>query len=230
MRELLVIVPSRGRPQNIVRLWDAWTATSRGAGALVVVIDADDPARLEYEIVCRERRIVAGVCSSAGGSGMVAALNEAALAATKRPYEALGFLGDDHRPRTPGWDERFLAELRRLGTGLVYGNDLLQGEAMPTAVAMTADIVRALGYMAPPALGHLNVDIAWLRWGKAVDRIVYLDDVVIEHVHPAAGKVPLDAEYERVNSITQVAFDGHAWDLYVHETLEADVEKIRALL
>jgi hypothetical protein len=219
MRELAMLCPSSGRPYKADELLASFAGAT--VAELVLVLDADDELRPDYP--------VAATTFVVQSRGMVHALNRAAAyyAGGRR---AVGFLGDDHRPRTPGWDVRLLEELEELGTGFVYGNDLLQGEAMPTAVAMTSDIVRALGYMAPPELEHLNVDIAWLEWGRRIDRIRYLDDVILEHLHPANGKADLDAGYERVNSVEMVARDGEAWDRYVRGDLDEDVLKLQDLI
>jgi hypothetical protein len=102
---------------------------------------------------------------------------------------------------------------------------------MATAVAMTSDIVSTLGYMAPPAMVHLCVDLVWLDWGRGMGRITYLDDMVIEHLHPAAGKAELDAGYEEVNSEQQVSSDSAAYyDYRDNGGLEADLEKLRKLV
>jgi hypothetical protein len=141
-------------------------------------------------------------------------------------YRALGFMGDDHRPRTWGWDARISVELHRLGTGMVYGNDLFQRGNLPTAIAMTSNIPRALGYMVPGGLVHLYIDNAWLDLGRRVG-ITYLDEIVIEHVHPAAGKAPMDEGYARVNSLESEAEDRTRYLAYQVYELDEDVQKIR---
>jgi hypothetical protein len=141
-------------------------------------------------------------------------------------------MGDDHRPRPAAmpWDARIRTCLSG-GPGIVYGNDLLQGEAMATAVAMTSDIVETLSYMAPPALVHLCLDLCWIDWGKGMGRITYLDDMVIEHLHPAASKAEMDAGYEEVNSPEQVSSDSAAYyDYRDNGGLEADLVKLRKLV
>jgi hypothetical protein len=138
-------------------------------------------------------------------------------------------MGDDHRPRTVGWDQRF-CECLSGGTGIVYGNDLLQSEAMATAVAMTSNIVTALGYMAPTEMKHLCVDVVWKDWGVAIDRLTYLPDVVLEHLHPANGKAPMDAGYVDANSTERVQEDNAAYHRYRTGRFDADVVKLKALL
>ena len=49
--DLLVVVPSRGRPQNIARLLDSVHATSRAETHLHVAVDEDDEKLPQYEAV-----------------------------------------------------------------------------------------------------------------------------------------------------------------------------------
>ena len=167
---------------------------------------------------------------------MNAALNVAAMNITdptggdgQRPF-AVGFMGDDHRPRTEGWDSRYMETLHELGTGIVYGDDRLQGAALPTQVAMTSDIIRALGHMAPPDQKHLYLDNYWLTLGQAANCIRYLPEVIVEHMHYSVGKSPADEHYHRVNSGEMYSHDEAAWRTYVADgRLERDAELVRSL-
>lgn len=231
------LVPSRGRPEAAAEVLESFVATDGfDAAGLAFVVDADDDRLDDYRDLAHTRDLGAGdyfgviVLSAHGQRGMVRALNVAASAAASPAGDipfALGFMGDDHRLRTPGMTRRWLDELHDLGTGFVYGDDLLQSEAMPTAVAMTTDIVTALGWMAPPTLRHLNVDLAWLELGRGLDRIRYLPDTVIEHLHPAAGKADLDAGYEAVNNDEVAGADGAAYAQWLEADLDANLQAIR---
>jgi hypothetical protein len=136
---------------------------------------------------------------------MVEALNVAAESVNEF---AVGFMGDDHRPRTKGWDTAYLAALIQMRVGMVYGDDGWQHETLPTQIAMTTDIVKALGWMAPPALVHMYVDNWWLELGRAAGCIRYLPDVVVEHMHPVAGKAEWDEGHRRVNQQAMYHVDG----------------------
>lgn len=143
---------------------------------------------------------------------------------------AVGFMGDDHRPRTKGWDRQYVEALEDMGTGITYGNDLFQGEAMCTQVAMTSDIPKALGYMTPLGFQHLCVDVVWKDWGVEIDRLRYLPDTVVEHMHPLAGKGKEDGNYAAVNSTAMARNDNDYYRVY-HDTLfEEDVRKLKCLL
>jgi hypothetical protein len=230
--DLLVIIPTRGRPQAIPEIMAAWDETGATADVLFAV-DKDDPELAGYKRQAKTYaddgrvRFVFWARKRLCGT-----LNQAAVK-NAGDYRFLAFMGDDHRPRPADrpWDERFRECLSGGGPGLVYGNDLLQGENMPTAVAMTSDIVQTLGYFAPPQLVHLCLDLAWLEWGRRLGRITYLPDVVIEHMHPANGKAALDQGYEEANSAEQVSSDSAAYyDYRDNGGLEADLDKLRKLL
>lgn len=220
MTDLVVVIPSRGRPRQARQLAAAFAATCTADTELVFAVDDDDPTRGDYP-----QRLTAALPSRS----MNEALNAVAVKEAADAF-AVGFMGDDHRPRTVGWDERYLTVLRELGTGIVYGNDLMQGAALPTQCAMTADIVRALGYMAPPVLTHLWLDNFWLSLGNEATCIRYLSGVVVEHRHPMAGKAVWDAGYERVNAVEMQDRDQAAFAGYVASgEFGRDVAKVRAL-
>lgn len=224
MTDLVVVVPSRGRPNAARELADAFEKTCSADTELVFAVDGDDPTRTDY---IRQAPTV----FVSPSVNMVQALNCVAKvhASGRRQAFAIGFMGDDHRPRTPGWDAAYLDALRELGTGIVYGDDLLQHRALPTQCAMTADIVRALGHMAPPTFTHLYIDDYWLRLGTDADCIRYLPDVVVEHRHPVAGKAQWDEGYLRVNNPEMYEKDRAAWGQYLTCGFIGDVEKVRAL-
>jgi hypothetical protein len=224
---LLLLVPTRGRPHAVRDFSQSFclSVEDTSSAALVFVVDCDDPTLPEYAATGLPLFV------SHADSGMVGALNEAAsMLLPESGLDVVAFAGDDHRIRTRGWDRQFLSVLGEMGSGWVYGNDLHQGAALPTAVAMTADIPATLGWMAPPCLRHLYVDNAWLDMGTALGRIQYLPDVVIEHMHPTAGKGTADTNYERVNSPSSYGRDSAAYARYKQAGMGDDLDRLRAVL
>ncbi|MEV2236698.1 hypothetical protein [Micromonospora sp. NPDC049891] len=232
MADLLVIVPSRNRPQSVPRLLDAWDATGAWEhAALLFAVDCDDPTIDIYRRHAADRE----------GDGKLWWLGESPtwrpmvhkldLVATTeiRDYPVVGFAGDDHLPRTPGWVDRYLHELADLGTGIVYGDDGYQGERLPTQWAMTADIIRTLDRMVPAPVEHLYCDNSVLDLGRAADCIRYLPDVLIEHMHPVAGKADSDDQYRRVNGRDQYARDRRTYQRWRRSGLHADTAAVRRL-
>lgn len=211
---LAVIIPTRGRPANAARLEQAFRDTHALDALPVFVADWDDPELPGYRKLLEEEKISRLMVMESGvGRGITLPLNYAARRYAEL-YEAVGFMGDDHLPRTANWDSRIMEELDSLDPRIVYGNDLLQGAALPTAVFMQSRMIKALGFMAPPVLQHLYVDNYWKELGEQTGSLRYLDDVVIEHLHPAAGKAPMDDGYRRVNAPEVDNGDREAWQVY----------------
>lgn len=228
MTDLVVIVPTRSRPEQARALMQHIANTKTVDLKLVFAVDVDDPRRDEY---AEFAPVSVGRDSGGLPSNMNRALNAVAVAHVhgEDPPFALAFMGDDHCPRTHGWDKAYVDALREMGTGLVYGNDLLQGAKLPTQLAMTSDIVRALGYFAPPELVHLYLDNFWRDLGTVAGCLKYLPDVIVEHRHPLAGKAEWDEGYRRVNDASMYERDRIAYETYRRERFAADVAKVKAL-
>jgi hypothetical protein len=228
---LVMVVPSRGRPATVKDATEAFSATTQvGDTRLVWAVDRNDPDLRRYRTAVTKTRNRQVTVHAVDGGCMVAALNEAALQLAHDPtVEAVGFLGDDHRPRTHGWDAAFLGALREPGCGMVYGDDLFSSDFVPTHIAMRASIARALGWMAHPALRHMYVDTLWRDLGSAADALRYLKNpdpartVIVEHMHYQCGKAEEDDAYRRVN-----APEVYTADEQTFQGLHASGEIVRA--
>jgi hypothetical protein len=235
---MLVIVPSRGRPDNIKDLLITWFGVGTDA-TLIVAIDDDDPRRNDSESLVLSARdafhdqvqLTIGPRLRLAGTLNAVAMSRVMRAGTM-PHDIIGFMGDDHRPRTPHWDHTIEDVVKSQGTSIVYGNDLLQGPNLPTAVFMTADIIKTLGYMVPPGLVHMYLDNTWKLWGhEGLGRLYYLQSTIIEHMHPVAGKAAWDDRYIEVNAGSQYVADEAAFNAYVNGGQWAtDKQKLRGLI
>ena len=226
MRDLLVIVPSRGRPWRAAEMLDATLALSRAQTDVAVAYDSDDPAAGSYTALSGRAgdRVI---WYSGPRQSMSAWTNQVALEQAGN-YRALASFGDDHVPRTEGWDSLLLAALDGMGgTGLVYGNDLLQGGNLPTAIVMSSDIVGALGWMTEPGMRHYCIDNAWKDLGDGAGCLAYCPDVIIEHCHPGAGKAVYDVTY--AEEAARDREDQAAYDRWLEQGKAAAVAAVAAL-
>jgi hypothetical protein len=221
---MLTIIPTRGRNENALRLFEAINATADFT-EVVFAIDADDVKTYNglmdataglnnVKVVIAERM------------GMNGTLNH--WASWFSPdYDYICFMGDDHLPRTGGWDTK-LTEAIGTDPGIAYGNDLLQGENLPTAVVMSSKIIRALGFMSPPALKHLFLDNFWLAMGNALGNVNYLPEVIIEHMHYINGKAEHDERYAAVNNAEMHNADEAIFAEYITGKFLDDVDDVKA--
>jgi len=239
---MIVIVPTRTRPHNVAPLVTAFreTGSFEDGVELVFVIDNDDPDLGAYaaQLALVEagaspgRQPISWIAASAW-EPLVPKLNKAAnyLRVTQQPY-ALGFMGDDHRPRSAGWAKAYREELEMLGTGIVSCPDGYRPDDLPTHWLMTADIVEALGgRMVPPPVHHLYCDDAIRLLAKEAGCWRWRADLLVDHLNPYAGaRAPMDEQYERVNGSEQYRHDRAAYRTWRrHGGLALDVATVRML-
>jgi hypothetical protein len=220
--EILVIVPSRsagvGRERNVERFIQHWMYFSEGKSDLCISLDDDDEHNYEryqgviYTVNPNER--------------FVPKLNRAALH-FKNDYKCIAFFGDDHVIQTH-WETKMLEYFEQNKLGITYGNDLLQGERLPTAVCITSNIIDSLGYMVPPSLLHMYADNFWIDLGKATNCIKYFEDIIWEHKHPDNGKAVRDTQYNYAAAV--VNHDAAAYQQYLNSnSFNDDINTIQSL-
>jgi len=198
-KEILIVVPSRSgdskRFPNVDRFIENWKENTEGFSDLCIALDDDDshqyPIRdgVIYEINPRVR--------------MIPTLNQIATKYANQ-YKCIAFFGDDHIIKTK-WESKFLQFFEENNNiGIAYGNDLLQGAKLPTAVCLTSNIINQLGFMVPNFLIHMYADNFWLDLGNSCQIIKYFDDVVFEHIHPDNGKAERDSQYVDAASVAYI--------------------------
>ena len=245
MTDLTIFVPTRGRPRAATSFQEVFERSCSGNTEVIFILSSDDEYLPEYLALNRLGSLNKVIQVTLERRGMASPLNLGFQSWCSNPRTfpsyAVGFMGDDHRPRTVGWDLDYLNALTALsgrcnnrrspGVGMVYGNDLLQGENLPTQVAMTTTIPATLGRMVPNELSHLYTDTYWLELGKALGKLQYLPEVVVEHMHPGAGKAVIDEGYEFSGSFSTDLADRSIFQGIVQEVIiPDDVRKLQRLM
>lgn len=222
------VVPSKGRPENVKRLAQAFKQTQATAD-LWIVIDDNDWERKHYEKNAEEYDYGYLVIEN-DSTGMAQPLNKGVEILMDDEqydhYAYFGFMGDDHLPRTLFWDYKLRLAIPHNKNGIAYGNDLLQGENLPTACLMNRQIVEHLGGMVPPNFKHLYLDNFWRKLGQDINGLYYRGDVIIEHMHPLARKSEMDLNYARVNAPEIYEYDRAKFEEYIASQDYADLVAI----
>ncbi len=234
---VVVVVPSRGRPEaareTIISIRETSALVSTRT---VLAVDEDDPALDDYrEMVAsipdrtyRDLPTLIVLAPDETGD-LVKATNTVSLRiAREDPRSIIGNLGDDHRPRTHGWDYAVIQALDE--AGIAYGDDLIHGINLPSAPFISASIVLALGWYALPTCKHLYIDDAWRELGKQIGRLQFIPSMTIEHMHPAVGKGEWDEGYERANEQAAEIKDRAAYDIWMSNGLKPDADRVRRSL
>lgn len=218
MTSISIIVPSRARPQNCVRLLDSFNKTTPSEDVTIDFCISEDDPYVDAYLETVPQSIWIGSDNTLG-----TILNTMAVEFAKSS-DIIGFVGDDVIMRTENWDEIVKSRFRK--NAIMYPNDGHQGEGLPTSVFMDANIIRKLGYMVYPKLTHLYIDNHWRELGLRLGTLDYLADVDMEHMHPFAGKAEMDETYELANSAERYSVDNFWFQHYKNHVLRDDVMKL----
>ena len=100
-------------------------------------------------------------------------------------------MNDDIRFLTPDWDARIEERLPPDEIYVAYTNDGHTGRCI--APIMSRRCTDAIGYFAYPQLNYMFID-TWLGdIGERMGRLIYFEDVILQHNHYSFGKMEADA-------------------------------------
>jgi len=177
--KILIILPTRNRPDNIKKWYDSYKENTSGISDVVIMADIDDDNDYSYTgfIIERNERL-----------NCIQKLN---LAAEKyaQNYEIIGFLGDDTIIKTKDFDEKIYSKMSIDIISMLFPNDNLPKGSedcwvKPTHIFMTKELYNIIGYFAYPKMHHSFVDFAWHTIGNNLKTYIYAEDIIIEHRHP----------------------------------------------
>lgn len=199
-------VATRGRPEQLQAMWTSAldTATHPELVQLCIRIDEDDPSMVRPAPSGSGKLV--GVHPPTGGAlpvywhcgprgNLSACWNEALVGAEGG---ILWHGNDDVLFRTQRWDQNIRDAFRAIPDriGCVHGRDGIHNQHQATLGFYSREWVDTLGYLIPP---YFSCDWGdtWLSWcADQIGRRVFLDDVYTEHMHPAAGKAPVDQTHQ----------------------------------
>ncbi|HEV8725743.1 MAG TPA: hypothetical protein VGW77_34440 [Candidatus Binatia bacterium] len=211
--QISLLLPTRGRAALVRRLFDSLVQTTTDLRRLEVVLYIDEDDGESREISHPELSLIRIVGRPGETMGN---MNRACYEASHGPYVML--INDDAVFRTVGWDTRVLEAASHFPDeiALLYGDDLDQGEAVPTFPIMSRTMCDVLGEICPRGYRNLHIESHLLDIFKQLarmghDRIRYLHDVIVEHMHYVVGKAAVDATYikksQRDDDLLFIALD-----------------------
>ena len=221
MRDLAILVPSRGRPQSVARLIGACSELCETDWELLFAFDEDDPSVPD----ARGERVWSCVGPRNTLAGWTNDLFQ--MMQEMEPPRYYASLGDDHVPLTPGWDKRLISVLDGHGGGFAYCNNghQIKGQRnLPEMCVMSAAIPAALGWVCEPSLAHYYVDNVWKDLGEGAGCLHYLDDVTVEHRHWGFGAAPADDTY--FDNQEKGPNDRTEYELWREDRMGWDVAKV----
>lgn len=194
MATISLILPTRQRPRLAWQALDSLFATADRPEQLEVILYVDQDDEASHELDHPELKVVRLVRPRA----KMGAMTQTCYGASAGRY--LMLWNDDVLCRTPGWDTAIVARFAAVGddVALVWGNDLFRGATLPSHPILSRTVCELLGGVCPRQYHRDYIDthiydvFCTLRQ-LGHDRLVYLPDVVFEHLHVEAGKAAFDS-------------------------------------
>lgn len=190
-----ILVPTRKRPNNITRLIDSIVSTSdiNNIELLIYIDDDDEESIPALQAGAEKINLIAVQGNRLIGSQMY---NELGKMATG---DIIMFAADDIVFRTPHWDKIIQTEFDKYEDKIlfVYGEDGYQHGRIGTHGFIHRYWMELLGYVLPPKLASAYTDEWITEIASRINRKNYKPDIIIEHLHPAVGKAPVDEVYQK---------------------------------
>ena len=222
MDKLLVMCPSRNRPDRIREMLSSFDATKSPGTSMAVYVSDDDPQLDKYRAILEER----GILHVGPRKCIVEVFNF--LSSEVYPgFEYYGEVNDDHFYVTKGWDQILIQRIKENGGwGISSGNDW-KGMRHPSACVISGNIVRTLGHFIHPSFQHLFVDDYLRDIGDGIGKLMFDPGVSIEHRHWANGTVGWDDTYRWVYSDEQWAVGRKAYKEWSESFRNDEINKIK---
>lgn len=226
MAKILIIVPTRDRPHRLKEFLQSYRDVCEGHCDILVGID-DDQFQMYKPVLDSfnaTERFVRSVLIGGEPREFVEKINLMAKW-EYRDYDYFYVLGDDFVFENY-FETKFLKQAKNFKFPIFYANDGFQGIALPTAAFMSTQIFSALGYIAPPSLLHMYCDNVWKAWGEVVGGLKYFSDIRVTHNHFAVKSEVMDKSYLKSNSKAVYDRDKKAFDNYMKNGFEKDINKL----
>lgn len=239
MKDIVVLCPSRGRPDKAAEMLTSFRETAvLLATEMVLVVDEDDPTLEGYLALPSQFTVPRHgplappnppriMILKPNETGNLTAATNTAAARIWDDDIIIGHVGDDHRFRSESWDKRISETLTE--TGVAYGDDGHWGQTLPTAAFLTSDIPRALGWYALPLSRHYGIDDAWGDIGRDLGCLHYLPDVKIIQPGPEQTAANGDAIFWKAQEHRSADADAF-FNWRDNGGREADITRVRPLL
>jgi len=220
---ILAICPTRQRPEKCARMLESFEETKANKIDLIFCIDTDDPCLSQYldlfgnehAFYLLERMTITEI------------FNKVALE-LEPSYEVYHTANDDFIYRTQNFDQLIMDSIDTHGSGVHYGNDGHWGADMAVAPFITADMVKAVGWLQMPKLKHLCNDTIWTFLGFRGRFLYYIPEILIDHIHPETRNIPKDEVTKRVNSPYVYEWDYKQFAMWKMTRMEIDLGKCLA--
>tara|TARA_B100000315_G_scaffold101207_1_gene93002 strand:- start:2310 stop:2990 length:681 start_codon:yes stop_codon:yes gene_type:complete len=181
----------------------AATATKPSRVEILLYIDDDDPEKFNYLVAHKNLTIDPEVGQLLNVDMLVdeplttPLINN--ILADRAQGDVLLIANDDQVFVDKNWDVRIDEEAAKYPDDIycMWFNDGRYQEKICTFPILSRKWVDTLGYIEPFLFEHFNCDLWTWQIGQMIDRLHYIPDILVEHLHPDTGKAEADETTER---------------------------------
>jgi hypothetical protein len=194
--KILIVLPSRGRPWQLMESIASIQRTSTGLCDILVCVDHDDPMAGWLQLP----RVM---CTHGPRKTFCEWVNYG-VQAFLHDYWVFAWGADDVRFTTPGWDELVMQHMPNVDD-MIYGPDGIQDEKLPTHPFIGCAYPRSLGYLIYPKLKHYFADNWVNQLGWITRKLKYVPELKVDHLHHCRAHGRTDLVYQTAEKLYMAA-------------------------
>lgn len=196
---VLIRMPTRDRPSQALSVLHEYRRLAGYPVTIEVVVDEDDKSMATSDVL---QRLCVLDCIVTFGQhrSKVEAVNGGRV----KDWDILVLASDDMWPTVDGYAKEIVAAMLEhfpYFDGLLYFDDGEAGKRCCTLPIFGWRLYRQFGFVYEPKYKSLCCDEEQTEVCRRMNRIAYVDKMVIEHRHPVTGKAPTDTLYKRNNDL-----------------------------
>lgn len=236
MTRLLSICTSFRRPTMLMDMLKSWKATRSEGSEMMIYLHEDDPLLEEYGRLIQEYIEENGEdwAFIIGPHRQLAEVLNYISFEVFPNFKYFQIICDDHIYRTNGWDLKLIEafEKKSNGWGFACGRDLINNDKWdlcehPSAEIWSAKQAKLLGYAYPRNMKHLHLDYYTKTLGKAVGGLVFVPEVIIEHLWYGGCDKPMDQNIKDKYNTEQIAMADAAFAEWKSKEMQTAIDKIK---
>lgn len=224
MKKLLIICPSRIRPDRIMEMLKSFDETKSEGTDMVIYVSECDPRLEEY------KKNLVGRNLEIGKRLPISWVYN--YCATKYPdYKYYGEVCDDHVYLTKGWDKLFIDKIEHenYGWGIAFGWGMIHPRdvRLPQAMIMSGNIVKTLGYFSTPIITSAYNDRYAQDLGDGCGFLYYMPEVIVEHRHVLNNKAQMDDNYRWVLSSEALELGKKQYEHWRNNFMQENISRVK---
>lgn len=184
--KILIKFPTRSRPEKFFEVLDKYISMLEEPEntRFLVSCDLDDPSMFNPEVIGRLNGYRNLVLRFGMNRNKIEAIN---ADMEGRDFDILLLASDDMIPQQEGYDTVIRQNFKKFfpdTDGVLWFNDGYQGKNLNTLCILGKKYYDRFGYIYHPSYVSLWCDTEFTEVSKILNKVKYIDHVIIKHEHP----------------------------------------------